>query len=249
MNLTILENGMVPVRSTDSGEKVVNARELHEFLESKRQFSNWIQDKIEKYGFIEGEDFLTILLESHGGRPKNEYILKLDVAKEIAMVENNFQGRKVRRYFIEVEKKHRNNVNANIPKTLPEALRAYAEALEDKQALEQQAIKDKPKVLFADAVSTSNTSILIGELAKILKQNGIENMGQNRLFEWMRENGYLIKREGTDRNMPTQYSMERELFRVKETVINHSDGHITISKTPKITGKGQAYFVQKFLQR
>lgn len=115
--------------------------------------------------------------------------------------------------------------------------------------LEAQIQKDAPKVLFADAVSASDGSILIGELAKLLKQNGIENMGQNRLFAWLRENGYLIRRKGTDYNAPTQKSMELQLFRVKETAITHSDGHITVNKTTKVTGKGQQYFVGKFLKQ
>lgn len=104
----------------------------------------------------------------------------------------------------------------------------------------------EPKGIFADAVSTSNNSILIGELAKILRQNGVD-MGQNRLFEWMRENGYLIRGSRTDRNMPTQRSMELGLFEIKETTICHSDGHTSINKTPKVTGKGQVYFINLFL--
>lgn len=104
----------------------------------------------------------------------------------------------------------------------------------------------EPKGIFADAVSTSNNSILIGELAKIIRQNGVD-MGQNRLFEWMRENGYLIRGSRTDRNMPTQRSMELGLFEIKETTICHSDGHTSINKTPKVTGKGQVYFINLFL--
>lgn len=105
----------------------------------------------------------------------------------------------------------------------------------------------KPKVVFADAVATSHTSILVGELAKILKQNGIE-MGQKRLFAWLREKGYLIKRQGTDYNMPTQEAMELGLFEIKEgSYVNGSGVNIT-TKTPKITGKGQQYFINKFLQ-
>lgn len=104
----------------------------------------------------------------------------------------------------------------------------------------------KPKELFADAVSTSNTTILIGELAKILKANGMDT-GQNRLFERLRQDGFLIKRKGTDYNAPTQKAMELGLFRVKETAITHSDGHVTISKTTKVTGKGQQYFIEYFL--
>jgi len=110
---------------------------------------------------------------------------------------------------------------------------------------ERKLIEQQPKVVFADAVSASNTSILVGDLAKILKQNGID-VGANRLFERLRQEGYLIKRKGTDYNMPTQKSMELGLFQVKETSIAHSDGHISISKTSKVTGKGQVYFVNKF---
>jgi anti-repressor protein len=101
-----------------------------------------------------------------------------------------------------------------------------------------------PKGIFADSVAASHTTILIGELAKILKQNGVDT-GQNRLFQWMRENGYLINRKGTDYSMPTQRSMEMGLFEIKETSISHSDGHITVNKTPKVTGKGQIYFINK----
>lgn len=104
-----------------------------------------------------------------------------------------------------------------------------------------------PKALFADAVATSKSSILVGELAKILKQNGVKDMGQNRLFEWMRRKGYLMK-QGSWYNMPTQKSMDLGLFEIKETSITHSDGHVTVNKTPKVTGKGQQYFVNKFLR-
>ena len=118
----------------------------------------------------------------------------------------------------------------------------------EKAQLQIQAVKDKPKVVFADAVAVSDGTILIGELAKILKGNGIE-IGQNRLFERLRQDGYLIKRFGTDYNAPTQRAMELGLFRVKETAITHSDGHVTISKTTKVTGRGQQYFVNYFLSR
>lgn len=121
---------------------------------------------------------------------------------------------------------------------------------EQKKRIEAEAKieVDKPKVLFSEAVTTSKTSILIGDLAKIIKQNGVE-MGQNRMFSWLRDNGYLIKRKGSDFNMPTQKSMEMKLFEIKETAITHSDGHITINKTPKVTGTGQVFFVNKLLSR
>lgn len=109
----------------------------------------------------------------------------------------------------------------------------------------KQIEQQKPKVLFAESVETSKTSILVGELAKIIKQQG-HDIGQNRLFQWLRDNGYLISRKGTDYNMPTQKAMNLGLFEVKETTVTHGDGHISVTKTPKITGKGQVYFVNKF---
>lgn len=116
---------------------------------------------------------------------------------------------------------------------------------EQRKQLQVENEQMKPKALFADAVSTSNSSILIGQLAKILRQNGV-NIGQNRLFAWMRKNGYLGTR-GSNRNIPTQRSMDLGLFKTKETVINHSDGHTTVNITTKVTGKGQQYFINKFL--
>lgn len=147
-----------------------------------------------------------------------------------------------------------------IPKDLPTALRAYANEVEKNQKLlaENNALqksnlsksltitRNKPKVLFADAVAASNTSILVGDLARILKQNGI-NIGQNRLFVWMRENGYLIKKRRADYNMPTQKSMNAGLFEIKESVVNNPDGSIHVTRTPKVTGAGQVFFINQFL--
>lgn len=134
----------------------------------------------------------------------------------------------------------------NDPDAWIKVLTALKEERAAKERLQIQAEADKPKVVFADAVSVSDGAILIGELAKILKGNGVE-IGQNRLFEKLRQDGYLIKRQGTDYNAPTQRAMELGLFKVKETAITHSDGHVTISKTTKVTGKGQQYFINLFL--
>ena len=134
----------------------------------------------------------------------------------------------------------------NLPKDYPSALRALADSEERRLALEEKQEEDRPKVLFADSVAASKTSILVGELAKLLKQNGVD-VGQNRLFAWLRNNGFLIRRQGTDYNMPTQRSMEMGLFEIKETSITHADGHVSVNKTPKVTGKGQQYFVNCFL--
>jgi len=134
----------------------------------------------------------------------------------------------------------------NDPDSWIKVLTALKEERAAKERLQLEATENKPKVIFADAVSVSEGTILIGELAKILKGNGIE-IGQNRLFEKLRQDGYLIKRKGSDYNAPTQRAMELGLFRVKETAITHSDGHVTISKTTKVTGKGQQYFINLFL--
>lgn len=125
-------------------------------------------------------------------------------------------------------------------------LTALKDEQEKRKALEVQAEQNRPKVLFADSVTASKSSILVGEMAKLLKQNGVET-GQNRLFEILREKGFLIKRKGNDYNMPTQKAMEMGLFEIKETVINHADGHTSVNKTPKVTGKGQQYFINMFL--
>ncbi len=131
------------------------------------------------------------------------------------------------------------------PDTLIRLATDLKQEREMRQALEAQAIVDKPKVVFADAVSVSDSTILIGELAKILKGNGID-IGQNRLFEQLRQDGFLVKRKGTDYNTPTQKAMELGLFKVKETAITHSDGHVTVNKTTKVTGRGQQYLINKY---
>lgn len=133
------------------------------------------------------------------------------------------------------------------PDYLLKVVTALKEETDKRKALEDTVKEQRPKVVFADAVSTAKTSILVGELAKILKQNGV-NVGQNRLFEWMRQNGYLIKRNGVDFNMPTQRSMEMGLFEIKETAVARSDGSVTINKTPKVSGRGQVFFVNKILK-
>jgi anti-repressor protein len=215
----------------------VSARDLHDFLEVKTAYKDWFPRMCE-YGFTEGEDFCSFLSESTGGRPAQDAVLTIDMAKELCMIQRNEKGKQARQYFLQIEK------NWNSPeKVMARALQIAGDKL---KRLENKVEADVPKVLFADAVSASKTSILVGELAKLLKQNGVD-IGQHRLFRWMRENGYLIRRNSTDFNMPTQKSMDLGLFTVKETAITHSDGTVTVSKTTKVTGKGQQYFIQKFL--
>lgn len=222
-----------------SGEKpAVSARELHEFLEVSTDFRHWFQRMCE-FGFSEGQDFRTFLTESTGGRRGQDAAVTIDMAKEICMLQRNEKGKMARQYFLQLERDWNS----------PEKVMARALQIADRRikALESKVQADAPKVLFADSVAASTSTVLIGELAKIMRQNGI-NMGEKRLFQWMRDNGYLVKRKGTDHNMPTQLSMEQGLFRVKETVISHSDGLTSISKTPKVTGKGQTFFLNKFLR-
>ena len=221
----------------ENDRPTVLARELHDFLEVKTAFKDWFPRMCE-YGFSEGIDFSSFLSESSGGRPAQDAQLTIEMAKEICMLQRNERGKQARQYFIQVEKDWNS----------PEKVMARALQIADKKirALEVKMEEQKPKVLFAESVEAAKTSILIGELAKLLKQNGI-NIGQNRLFEWLRNNGYLIKRQGSDYNMPTQRAMEMGLFEIKETTITHSDGHIHVSKTPKVTGKGQVYFVNLFV--
>ncbi|HEM5552995.1 oxidoreductase [Streptococcus suis] len=230
-------NEIINVNLNDNQEPVVSGRQLHEALGVNSNYTTWF-DRMTEYGFIEGQDFLPNLEKSTGGRRAVDHIINLDMAKEIAMIQRTDRGKQVRQYFIQVEK----DFNS------PEKIMARALLLADKKVhqLEAQIEADKPKVLFADAVSASHSSILVGDLAKLISQNGFK-IGANRLFAWLRENGYLIKRKGSDWNMPTQKSMELGLFEIKETTITHADGHISISKTVKVTGKDQQYFINKFL--
>ena len=134
----------------------------------------------------------------------------------------------------------------DIPRTLPDALKAYADEIEQHNKTKALVEAQRPKVIFADAVSTSNTDILVGDLAKLLSQNGYA-VGQNRLFERLRKEGYLISRKGNSYNTPTQKAMELGIFKIKETAITHSDGRVSLNKTPKVTGKGQQYFINRFI--
>lgn len=221
----------------ENDRPTVLARDLHDFLEVKTAFKDWFPRMCE-YGFSEGTDFCSFLSESTGGRPAQDAQLTIEMAKEICMLQRNERGKQARQYFIQLEKDWNS----------PEKVMARALQIADKKIkrLETQIEEYRPRVLFAGAVETSKSSILIGELAKILKQNGVK-IGPIRLFEWMRQNGYLIRRNGSDYNMPTQRAMEMGLFEIKETSIVHADGHTNISKTPKVTGKGQVYFVNLFL--
>lgn len=238
---------IIKVCYDDADRPTVSGRELHDALGVKTAYKDWFPRMCE-YGFCHGVDYCSFLSDrsdGKAGKPRTDHQLTIPMAKELCMIQRTEKGKQMRQYFIAVEERW-NSPDAVMARALRMADRELHKLEAHCAQLEQKAEQDKPKVLFADSVATSETSILVGELAKILKQNGV-NTGQTRLFAWMRDNGYLIKRSGTDYNMPTQKSMELSLFEIKETSITHSDGHITVSKTPKVTGKGQVYFVNKLI--
>ena len=219
-------------------QQTVNARELHAFLEVQTRFNDWIKNRVDEYGFIENQDFITFTENLVNGGRRIEYALSLDMAKELSMVERNEKGKRARQYFIDCEKRLSGSLNA-IPQTLPEALRLAADLADEKAALLAEKEANAPKVAFADAVGNANDTILIRDLAKVLKQNGMD-MGEKRLFAYLRENGFL-----TLQNMPTQRAMDLGLFWVRESVIALPDGD-KISFTTRVTGKGQQYFLKRF---
>ncbi len=225
----------------------VSARELHNALGIEKRFSAWFETNSQ--GFVDGEDFTSVLsgtvVNNGAHRDLQDYNLSSDMAKHICLMSRTEKGKKCRQYLIDLEKAW-NTPEQVMARALEIAHKKIEEIKTQNTFLIEENKRMKPKEIFADAVEVSNTCILIGELAKILKQNGI-NIGQNRLFDWMRDNGYLIKRNGTDYNMPTQKSMELGLFEIKERTINNPDGSVRITKTVLVTGKGQQYFINKFL--
>lgn len=236
----------------ENDRPTVLARDLHEFLEVQTPYHKWFPRMCE-YGFSENIDYMMMdknVLRSDGTKMpqvQHDAQLTIEMAKEICMLQRNERGKQARQYFIQLEKDW-NSPELVMARALKMANSRIGSLEERTVHLEQKIEKDKPKVLFADAVSVSGSAILIGDLAKILRQNGVE-MGPNRLFQWLRENGYLIKQKGSSYNMPTQKSMELGLFKIKETCVTHSDGHTSINRTPKVTGKGQVYLLNKILGR
>ena len=239
-------NELLKIDLNENQEPIISGRELHEVLEVKTKYKDWFPRMVE-YGFIEDVDYIA-MAQKRATAQGNEttyidHALKLDMAKEIAMIQRNEKGKQIRQYFIEVEKEY------NSPeKIMARALNIANKQLETLKLVnkqQEQQIKElQPKALFAESVEASKTSILIGELAKILKQNGVDT-GQNKLFERLREEGYLMK-GGSSRNLPTQKAMELGLFEIKESVHNNPDGSIRVNKTTKVTGKGQIYFINKY---
>lgn len=231
-------NELIKITTNEVGEPTVLGRELHDFLGVTTRYNDWFPRMVE-YGFTEGKDFYSFLSKTSetGGRPSTDHLLTIDMAKEICMIQRTEVGKQARQYFIRVEKDYNS----------PEKIMARALRIAEKElsTLKLDVERMKPKEIFADSVASSHTSILIGELAKILKANGYET-GQKRLFEILRQDGFLIKRNGSDFNMPSQKSMELGLMEIKESTINNADGSVRLNKTTKITGKGQIYFINRY---
>lgn len=236
------------ILSTQNGEPVVSSRQIAENFDKNHRDVLRAVDNLKE----DVRNFAQMFFESTEpdsyGREQRAYLMNRDGFTLLAM---GFTGKAALEWklkyiaaFNEMEKKLAEQPQLTRSQLLATALIAAHEELEEK---DKQIETMKPKALFADAVSASKKSILVGEMAKLLSQNGI-NIGQNRLFDWLRRNGYLIKNpKRSDYNLPTQRSMEMGLFEIKETTIQHSD-HISINRTPKISGRGQVYFVNLFLK-
>ncbi len=236
---------IIKINQNNQGEAQVSARELHKELGVKKRFSAWFEQYQEMY--VEGTDFTGV----PGGTPViggngsvqylQDYSLTVDMAKNVAMMSKTEKSQQIRDYFIQVEKRYK-QLASDPSYQMALGLKASQQLLEHKDKIISEM---KPKALFADAVDTSENSILVGQLAKMLRQNGV-NIGQNRLFSWLREHEYLGVR-GEQRNLPTQKSVDLEVMETKTRTVNNPDGSVRTTNTPKITGKGQIYFVNKFL--
>lgn len=224
----------------------VSARELHEKLNIEKRFSAWFETNSQ--GFIEGEDYTSVLsgtvVNNGAHRDLQDYEVSVDMAKHICLMSRTEAGKQCRQYLIDLEKAW-NTPEQVFARALKMADREIEKLKANTNLLLQDVERMKPKEVFADAVSSSHTSVLIGDLAKILKQNGYDT-GQKRLFEQLRKEGYLIK-NGSSKNLPTQRSMGMGLFEVKESAITNPDGSVRVTKTTKVTGKGQQYFINRYL--
>lgn len=244
-------NELLKIEINENQEQTVSGRELHMFLGIETPYTKWFERMLQ-YGFTEDKDYTDKNVSVLSEKREREYtqidhIMKLDMAKELCMLARNEKGKQARQYFIEVERdwNRPEKVMARALKLAEiELKKAHAFVAEQTKLLEAF----KPKAIFADAVAASNNTILIGDLAKLLKQNGHET-GQKRLFEYLRDNGYLIKRKGSDYNSPTQRAMEMKLFEIKETTVVLPDGSVKTNKTTKVTGKGQIYFINLFKKK
>jgi len=237
---------IIKINQNNQGEAQVSARELYKELGVKKRFSAWFEQYQEMY--VEGTDWTVVpggTTVNNGGngavRTVSDFSLTVDMAKNVAMMSKTEKSQQIRDYFIQVEKRYK-QLASDPSYQMALGLKASQQLLEHKDKIIAEM---KPKALFADAVDTSENSILVGQLAKMLRQNGV-NIGQNRLFSWLRQHEYLGVR-GEQRNLPTQKSVDLEVMETKTRTVNNPDGSVRTTNTPKITGKGQIYFVNKFL--
>lgn len=241
-----MEKMLIPI-NYDGEQPTVSARDLHEGLEVKSNFTTWF-DRMCEYGFTENDYkkcFPKMESGLNGGQNMVDYQISVDMAKQICMIQRSEKGKQYRQYFIDLEKAW-NTPEQVMARALKLADRTIDTLKEDNKKLIEENERMKPKEIFADAVSASTSSILIGDLAKLLRQNGVD-IGAKRLFEYLRNHGYLIKRKGSDWNMPTQKSMNMGLFEIKESTHIDGNGCNIVTRTPKATGKAQIYFVNKFV--
>lgn len=225
---------LIPANTASPDRITVSARDLHAALEVKDHFKDWFPRMCD-YGFEEGKDFCGFLRESSGGRPARDAEITIEMAKEICMLQRSEKGKQARQYFIQLEK------DWNSPEKIMS--RALQIANDQIRSLTARVEADAPAVYFANAITGSETNILVRDLAKLLKQNGVDT-GERRLYELLRNDGFLIK-GGSDYNMPTQRAMEMGLFFVKETPRISKEGSV-IDRTTKITPKGQKYFLNRY---
>lgn len=227
----------------ESEQPTVSARELHEGLEISERFQSWFNRQLQ-YGFEENTDYVGCKEFNTLARQElQDYKISIDMAKQICMIQRTEKGKQYRQYFIDLEKAW-NTPEQVMARALKIANNEIDKLKADNKVLIADTERMKPKEIFADAVESSRTSILIGDMAKLICQNGHE-IGQNRLFEWIRQNDYLIK-SGGSKNMPTQKVMEQKLFEVKERIVVNPDGSVRITRTTLVTGKGQIHFINKF---
>lgn len=231
----------------EAEQPTVSARDLHEALEIRERFSLWFSRYVDV--FEKGTDYQSVgkptVVNNGAKRVLDDFLLSTDMAKHISMMTKTEKGKIMRQYFIDLEKAW-NTPEQVMARALKLADRTIDTLKEDNKKLIDENERMKPKEIFADAVSASTSSILIGDLAKLLRQNGVDT-GQKRLFEQLRNHGYLIKRKGSDWNMPTQKSMNMGLFEIKESTHIDGNGCNIVTRTPKATGKAQIYFVNKFV--
>lgn len=230
----------------DNDRPTVLGRDLYEKLEINSNYTTWFNRMCE-YGFAENQDFIALFQKRKTAQGNEitytDHQLTLDMAKQICMIQRSEPGRRYREYFLEIERKWNDPVTS-MARSLVYANRQLASVTGQLEAANRQIEADRPKVVFADAVSASEGSILVREMAKILNQNGVKEVGgEKRLYAWLREHGYLMKN-----NQPMQRYMERGLFEVTEGVYQKPDGCPFVSLTTRITGKGQQYFINLFVK-